>query len=231
VNTKEKLFNEQLERIIARKFHTIAGLSQADFQARYLEPLWQLLRKHPVETGLRDHHLPFLLVVPHNLVPLSYQLECIRKELNQKQFDYIIKPEWFKNASGVLTPSEPYLILAVETGQAMINIAPAKCVEKFTQEGRAALTLDEGLALVTHFPKVLESHWLDLPGSVLIHKCAGQDAMQRGIKGALPPGFGSTTFIPTLYYKYYGDLRLYYINEDTETPYSGSASGGKRLSR
>jgi hypothetical protein len=113
----------------------------------------------------------------------------------------------------------------------MRSITPAKCIEKFNNEGRLALTLDEGLALVTNFPEVLESHWLDLPGSVLIHTCAGQDAMQRGMLSALPAGFGKTTFIPTLYYKYYDDLRLYYINEDTETPYSGSASCGKRLSR
>ena len=148
----------------------------------------------------------------------------------KKQLEYIIKPEWFENAPGVSTPSEPYLILDVDTGHNMLNISPEKFVNKFNQEGRFALTIDEGLALITHFPEVLESHWLDLPGSVLIHKCAGQDAMERGMLGALPPGFGLTTFVPTLYYKYYDDLRLYYINETTEIPYSGSASCGRRLS-
>ena len=231
VAAKEKLFQEQVDRIIERKFHAIANLSQIDFIKRYIEPLWQLLVTYPLETDFRENRIPFLLVVPHNIVSLSYQLETIRERINKKPQEYIIKPEWFENAPGVLTPGEPYLILDVETGQAMMNITPAKCVEKFKQEGRSALTIDEGLALITHFPEVLESHWVDLPGSELIHKCAGQDAMKRGMLGALPPGFGSTTFIPTLYYKYYGDLRLYYINEKTETPYSGSASCGKRLSR
>lgn len=230
MDTKEKLFNEQLERIIEREFHTIAHLSKADFIERYFEPLRQLLAQCQEKIEVQDNYIPFLLVVPHNVVPSTYQLKCIREELDQKQYDYIIKPEWFKNAPGVSTPSEPYLILNVETGLALINTAPAKCVEKFNHEGRFALTIDEGLALVTYFPEVLESHWVDLPGSVLIHKCAGQDARRRGVSSALPAGFGSTTFIPAFYYKYYSDLRLYYINEETETPYSGSASCGKRVS-
>lgn len=230
MDSKERLFNEQIERVIARNFPSSANLSQDDFIERYIDPLRQVLIEHQLETEVLEKCIPFLLVLPHNIVSLSYQLKVIRQTLNQKRLEYIIKPEWFENAPGVSTPNVPYLILDVDTGLTMTNITPAKCIEKFHQEGRSALTIDEGLALVTHFPEVLESHWLDLPGSVLIHKCAGQDAMERGMLGALPPGFGSTTFIATLYHKYYDDLRVYYINEKTETPYSGSASCGQRLS-
>ncbi len=208
----------------------MANLGQRDFISRYLTPLRELLVTYEMETVSWKDRKPFLLVVPHRIVPLSFQLDSLRERINQKQLEYIIKPEWFENAPGVSTPSEPYLLLDVETGHAMLNISPEKCVKKFNQEGRFALTIDEGLALITHCPEVLASHWLDLPGSVLIHKYAGQDALQRGMQSALPPGFGMTTFIPTLYYKYYDDLRLYYINETTETPYSGSASCGRRLS-
>jgi hypothetical protein len=162
---------------------------------------------------------------------LSYQFDSIREMINDKQLEYIIKPEWFENAKGVSTPDKPYLLIDVETGFAMKNITPKKCVDTFKAEGRFALTLDEGLALITHFPEVLERHWIDLPGSVLIHKLAGQDAQKRGMLGSLPPGFGLATFIPTIYYKYYNSLRLYYIEEMTETPYSGSASCAQRLSR
>lgn len=231
MDAKEELFAEQVERIIERKFHTIANLGKSDFISRYLTPLRELLLTYELETVSQENRKPFLLVVPNRIVPLSFQLENIRERVNRIQLEYIIKPEWFENAPRVSTPSEPYLILDIETGHAMLNITPKKCVNKFDQEGRLALTIDEGLALITHFPEVLEGPWLDLPGSVLIHKYAGQDVLQRGMQSALPPGFGMTTFVPTLYYKYYDDLRLYYINEATETPYSGSASCGKRLSR
>jgi hypothetical protein len=231
MDAEPKLFNDQLSRIIERKFHIIANLSENDFIKHYIMPLKESITECHAETDFRENSIPLLIVVPHNIVSLSYQLDSIREIINKKPLEYIIKPEWFENAKGVSTPDKPYLLLDVETGYAMKNITPKKCVETFKREGRFALTIDEGLALITHFPEVLESHWIDLPGSVLIHKLAGQDAKKRGMLGSLPPGFGLATFIPTIYYKYYNSLRLYYIEEMTETPYSGSASGGRRLSR
>jgi hypothetical protein len=229
MGAKQQLFNKQLSRIIERKVHKIANLSKNDFINHYIMPLKELTVECQAE--IRENRIPFLIVVPHNIVPLSYQIDSIREITDEKPLEYIIKPEWFENAKGVSTPDKPYLLLDVETGYAMKNITPKKSVETFNSQGRFALTIDEGLALITHFPEVLESHWINLPGSVLIHKMAGQDAMKRGMQGALPPGFGLATFIPTLCYKYYNSLRLYYFEEMTETPYSGSASCGHRLSR
>ena len=231
MDAEQKLFHEQLSRLIERKFHIIANLSEGDFINHYIMPLKELIIEFHAETDFRKNRVPLLIVVPHNIVPLSYQLDSIREIINGKQLEYIIKPEWFENAKGVSTPNKPYLLLDVETGYAMKNITPKKCVETFKCEGRFALTIDEGLSLIAHFPQVLESHWIDLPGSVLIHKLAGQDAMKRGMSGSLPPAFGLATFIPTIYYKYYNSLGLYYIEHMTETPYSGSASCGRRLSR
>ncbi len=230
MDAAQKLFNEQLGRIIKRKFPIIANLSKSDFINHYIMPLKELIVEYHAETEFRENRIPFLIVVPHNIVPLSYQLDSIRAIINEKQLEYIIKPEWFENAKGLSTPEKPYLLLDVETGSGMKNITPKKCVETFNRQGRFALTIDEGIALITHFPEVLESHWINLPGSVLIHKMAGQDAKKRGMLGALPPAFGLATFIPTICYKYYNSLRLYYFEEMTETPYSGSASCGHRLS-
>jgi hypothetical protein len=112
----------------------------------------------------------------------------------------------------------------------MKDTTPKKCVKTFNDEGRFALTVDEGIALICHFPEVLKSHWIDLPGSVLIHKFVGQNVMRRGMLSSLPPAFAKATFVPTLNYIHYNHLRLYYIYEVTETPYSGSASCASRLS-
>jgi hypothetical protein len=193
-------------------------------------PLKQLLVENDRDTKMAKSHIPILIVIPHPIVPLSYQLESIRESMNDMQLEHIIKPEWFENAEGVSTPDKPYLLLDVETGYAMKNITPKKCVKTFNDEGRFPLTVDEGIALICHFPEVLESHWVDLPGSVLIHKFVGEDAMKRGMLSALPPAFAKATFVPTLNYIYYNYLRLYYIYEVTETPYSGSASCANRLS-
>ncbi len=225
----EELFLKQVDKILGGRFHIAAGLSEADFIKTYMTPLEQLLGEiYADEIKLKENRVPILIVVPGNIVRLSYQLKSIRELINDT-LEYVIQPEWFKNAEAVLTPDKPYLLLDVETGYEMINTTPKRCVEAFNREGRFALTIDEGLALITHFPEVLESHWIDLPGSELIHKCAGQDAQKRGMVGALPPGFGKTTFVPTLNYKYYNSLRLYYVSDRNETPYSGSASCARRL--
>jgi hypothetical protein len=230
VDILREIFAQQINTIIERKFHIPTGLSDNDFINRFIMPLKQLLVKNDKDTKIEESRIPILVVVPHTIVPLSYQLERIRESINDIQLEHIIKPEWFENAKGVSTPDKPYLLLDVETGYAMKNITPKKCVQSFRDAGRFALTVDEGIALISHFPEVLESHWVDLPGSVLIHKFVGEDVMKRGMLSSLPPAFAKATFVPTLNYIYYNYLRLYYIYEVTETPYSGSASCANRLS-
>ena len=225
-----KLFSQQINTIIERKFHVPTGLSESDFIDRHIMPLEQLLVNNDKVAKIDESRIPILVVVPHTIVPLSYQLERIRQSINDIQLEHIIRPEWFENGHGVSTPDKPYLLLDVENGYAMKNTTPKKCVQTFTSAGRSALTIDEGIALISHFPEVLESHWVDLPGSVLIHKFVGEDVMKRGMLSSLPPAFAKATFVPTLNYLYYNYLRLYYIYEGTETPYSGSASCGNRLS-
>jgi hypothetical protein len=230
VDILREIFSQQINTIIERKFHIPTGLSDNDFIDRHIMPLEQLLVKNDKDTKRDESRIPILVVVPHTIVPLSYQLERIRESINDMQLEHIIKTEWFENAQGVSTPDKPYLLLDVETGYAMKNTTPKKCVQSFRDAGRFALTVDEGIALISHFPEVLESHWIDLPGSVLIHKFVGEDVMKRGMLSSLPPAFAKATFVPTLNYIYYNYLRLYYIYEVTETPYSGSASCANRLS-
>ena len=225
-----ELFAKQISTIIERKFHIFTGLNESDFVNRHITPLKQLLVENDKDTKIKENHIPILVVVPNTIVSLSYQLERIRESIHDIQLEHIIKPEWFENAKGVSTPDTPYLLIDVETGYAMKNKTPKMCVKTFNDEGRFALTVDEGIALIAHFPEVLESHWVDLPGSVLIHKFVGEEVMKRGMLSSLPSAFAKATFVPTLNYKYYNYLRLYYIYEVTETPYSGSASCAKRLS-
>ena len=213
-----------------RKFHAPTGLSESEFIKRFITPLEQLLVNNDKVIQIEENRIPILVVVPHTTVPLSYQLDRVRERINDLQLDHIIQPEWFENAKGVSTPDKPYLLKDVETGYAMKNTPPKRCAQTFIDGGRFALTIDEGIALITHFPQVLESHWIDLPGSVLIHKFVGEDVMKRGMLSSLPPAFAKATFVPTLNYLYYNYLRLYYIYEVTETPYSGSASCANRLS-
>ncbi|MEJ2232727.1 MAG: DUF5701 family protein, partial [Syntrophobacterales bacterium] len=172
-----EIFSQQINTIIERKFHVPTGLSESDFIKRHIMPLKQLLVENDKNTEIDESRISILVVVPHTIVPLSYQLERIRERINDRPLAHIIQPEWFENAKGVSTPDKPYLLLDVESGSAMKNTTPKKCVQTFRDAGRFALTVDEGIALISHFPEILESHWVDLPGSVLIHKFVGEDVM------------------------------------------------------
>ncbi len=94
-----ELFSQQLKVIIERKFHVPTGLSESDFIDRHIMPLEQLLVNNDKVAKIDEGHLPILVVVPHTIVPLSYQLERIRESINDIQLEHIIKPEWFENPS------------------------------------------------------------------------------------------------------------------------------------
>ena len=228
MDTLTDLFFKQINTIIERKYFASAGLSRKAFADNHLMPLKRLLGRVDAAITLKENRIPILVVVPHNIVALSYQLEKVRDSLGETPSHHIVKPEWFKNAEGVSTPKTPYLLFDAETGYNLRNTPPKRCVEAFNEEGRSALTMDEGIALITHFPEVLKSHWIDLPGSVLIHKFVGEDAVNRGMQASLPPAFAKETFVPALYHKHYDSLRLLYVSQGLETPYSGSASCARR---
>ena len=52
----------------------------------------------------------------------------------------------------------------VEDGTKMLGKSPNECVKEFEKQGRRALNIFEGLALLRHNPEVLEHH-IDLAGS------------------------------------------------------------------
>ena len=131
-----ELFSKQINTIIERKFHVPTGLSESDFVNRHLMPLKQLLVEIDQDIKIEENHIPILVVVPNVIVPLSYQLERTRESINDIQLEHIIQPEWFENAKGVSTPDKPYLLVDVETGYAMKNTPPKKCVQSFSDEGR-----------------------------------------------------------------------------------------------
>ena len=63
----------------------------------------------------------------------------------------------FRPIDGVELPgSSAWLITDVDAGGAFRNVTPDDALGTITREGRSPLTIDEGLALVTHFPEVLE---------------------------------------------------------------------------
>jgi hypothetical protein len=59
-----------------------------------------------------------------------------------------------------------YLVADVDTGRDTLNVTPDDALERIVADGRSPLTIDEGLALVTHFPQLLvDANCFSLLGS------------------------------------------------------------------
>jgi len=107
MDTLTDLFIKQVNTVIEKKYFIPAGLGQSAFIDNHIMPLQKFLDKNKVDTTVKEHRIPILVVVPGSMVALGYQLEKIRESFNETRFDYIIKPEWFESAEGVLTLDRP----------------------------------------------------------------------------------------------------------------------------
>jgi hypothetical protein len=65
----------------------------------------------------------------------------------------------FRPIDGIPVPGgAAYLLADVDTGRETLNVTPDAALERITREGRSPLTVEEGIALVTHVPEVLKTH-------------------------------------------------------------------------
>ena len=55
-------------------------------------------------------------------------------------------------------PGAAYLLVGVERGEEFCNVRPEDATRAIRERGRSPLTIDEGIALVTQVPQVLEKN-------------------------------------------------------------------------
>ena len=101
--------------------------------------------------------LPFVLVV-RGVAPAA---AIAGVELAGKPGFTTMEPDdlaRFRPLDGLEPPDGAYLLAGLDAGAATLNVTPDDALPAIEREGRSPLTLDEGLALVTHFPEVLRTH-------------------------------------------------------------------------
>lgn len=146
--------DRQLAILLAKDYPALAGMAETGF-VELVEQLRPLLAK--VETTAAGT-VPFLVVVRSSLVPTVAAVE---------QFDVRGKAGWtdmadeidsYRPIDGVDVPDTPvYLLGDVSTGPETLNVRPQDALPMIRRAGRTPLTVDEGIALVTQVPEVLEA--------------------------------------------------------------------------
>jgi len=149
---KSQSFDTQVKTLLDKGYPEAAGMEKDQFM-NYLNPLKENFRAGSI------------IVIPENFVSLSKQMTMVK--LNGKTGVIYLDISEIDNAEGTETPRKPYLIHDVEDGKAMLGTSPNNCVKQFKKQGRLGLNAQEGIAVATHNPEILNDHYMDLTGSRL----------------------------------------------------------------
>lgn len=150
-------FSRQLQNLIKKGYPKLAGISEDIFAEKVKKLQHKLNSLDLPEIDLAKGTLPFVIVVKSDLVASETQMEKVEK--NGLFGVTILRPhtsENFKVIESVEVPqSEIYLLIGVDRGKSNINLPPAEALKLITDQRRSPLTIEEGIAIVTHFPEFL----------------------------------------------------------------------------
>ena len=147
-------FDRQVATLVEKGYPAMAGVSEEAFAVQ-LEPLRAVLPRPA--GGPEDDRIPFLVVVTGDL--LVREPAFAQVSLRGKAGFTTMEPAdlaRFGPLPDLALPSpSAYVVTDVDTGPDSLNVPPDDAMPKILAGGRSPLTLDEGLALVTHHPDLL----------------------------------------------------------------------------
>lgn len=144
----------QIDRLVELGYPALAGLAEQEFRDR-LAPL------NVVAARVRS---PYILVVTRELVS-PYDAVPLLRLAGGRNPGVVDR----NHAAGDLATYHPveeldvpavpaYLLLDVERGEEFCGVKPEDALPVIRGRGRTPLTIDEGIAVVTHRPELLEKN-------------------------------------------------------------------------
>lgn len=157
---KQKLlqeFDRQVENLIQKEYPKAAGLSEEEF-LKHVLPLREKVEDLAIpELDLEKGILPFVIVIKSDLVSTEKAMALVIRE--EKQGVTKLYPHEPKDFNAIDTVNIPkkmsYLLVDVDRGKENINMPPNEAMKVIIKKGRSPLTIDEGVAIVTHHPEFL----------------------------------------------------------------------------
>jgi hypothetical protein len=153
-------FDRQVATLLERGYPRAAGLPGAEFVG-LLEPLRETavasLRPSRHENG----RLGFVIVVRATLVPADTAITLVRRRGRAGVLSMLTAEElaMFAPIDAVKLPAGvAYLIREVDNGTDSLNRTPDGALATILERGRSPLTIEEGIALVTHFPEAVATN-------------------------------------------------------------------------
>ena len=169
----EKLFDAQVGKLLALRVpHGICiRLTYGHFLAK-VQPLRKLVKNIDCSKRTKER-IPFLIVLPNSFFPIPRQLA--RLKIDDVECGVDFRSKYLTPLLDGAIPKFPYLIFDVDMGISIQGKPINECNEIVQRNGRSCLTLEEGIALLTHFPSILRN------GNKLV--CAGHALGERCVTG------------------------------------------------
>ncbi len=157
-------FQQQVDRLVGLGYPGLADRTEDDFRA-FLEPLRTTADDLP-DTD-REGCADWVLVVTRDLVTPEQTVPLLRLhgprgpgskpgrvDRNHAEGDLA----GYHPVDDAHPPAAAYLLVDVERGEEFCDVRPEDATKVVRERGRSPLTIDEGIALVTHRPDLLEKN-------------------------------------------------------------------------
>jgi hypothetical protein len=162
-------FDRQLENLLRRGYPRLAGLTPSEFTQR-IEPLkdWLGDGKLDLNRSPETGRIPFVIVIRHELAPADMAIRLV--ERGGKAGTSVFAADGIHRLKTIPTVLVPdggaYLVFDIDTGRNLRGLAPDEALKRIEADHRSPLTAEEGIALITHYPKALDNAgWFALPGT------------------------------------------------------------------
>lgn len=160
------LLRAQTERLVELGYPGLAGLDETAFRD-VVSPLEAALPTTPPATAAGEGPpgtVPFVLVVTRDLVRPEDAVPLLRLAGGAKP-GVVDRNHGVDGLAGyhplpdLEVPAAPaYLLLGVDRGEEFCGVRPADALPVIRGRGRTPLTIDEGIAVVTQAPQLLEKN-------------------------------------------------------------------------
>lgn len=153
-------FERQCTNLLQKGYPAAAGLTAEAF-LQHLEPLREQLAAVKLPTvDLVKGQLPFVIVVKREW--MGAEDAMARVERQGKPGVTKLYPRTADDFQCIEKVSLPegaaYLLVDIDRGQESLNVTPKVALEQIWAAGRSPLTIEEGIALVTHYPEFLQKN-------------------------------------------------------------------------
>jgi hypothetical protein len=153
-------FDRQVDNLIAKDYPTIIGITAEAFLT-HIEPLKSGVRELAAYSQEpREGYIPFVIVITSELATGERTMPLVERQGRRGVISmYPVAPTEFAPIDDVrIPPGGAYLLVDIDRGKETINITPDDALDMIKQDDRSPLTIDEGIAILTHYPAFLQKN-------------------------------------------------------------------------